>query len=100
MGVAWGGHDGREVWPGGWHLAHVARRQVVHYEGMRPGIVLENALGSHLFSGETGKGREWLKAHCTRDKCEWVGKFLSVDDEDDARDLVDAAVADGFDVME
>ena len=28
-------------------------------------------------------------------KCECLGKFVSVDDERDARDLVDAAVADG-----
>ena len=28
-------------------------------------------------------------------KCECLGKFVSVDGERDARDLVDAAVADG-----
>jgi hypothetical protein len=67
---------------------------------MRPDIVIESALGTHLFSGGTGKGREWLQAHFTKGKCEWVGRFLSVDDEDDARDLADAATADGLDVME
>ncbi len=67
---------------------------------MRPDIVVENALGSHLFSGETGKGREWLKAHFKEATGEWFGKFLSVDDERKARDLVDAALADGLDVME
>ena len=67
---------------------------------MRPDIVVENTLGSHLFSGETGKGREWLKAHFKEGQGEWLGKFLSVNDERKARDLVDAALADGLDVME
>ena len=82
---------------GGWRTV---RRLVVHYWNMRPDFILETVLGTHLFSAEMGKGREWLKNHFTEGKCEWVGKFLSVDDEGDTRDLVDAAVADGLDVME
>jgi len=37
---------------------------------MRPDIVIESALSTHLFSGGTGKGREWLNAHFTERKCE------------------------------
>lgn len=33
-------------------------------------------------------------------KCQCLGKFVSVNDEEAARDLVDAAVADGLDVAE
>jgi len=55
---------------------------------MRPDIFVERAGGLHLFSGETGRDRQRPE------------KSLGVYDDGDARDLVDAAVADELDVME
>jgi hypothetical protein len=67
---------------------------------VRPDIIVERVGGLHLFSGETGKGRQWLESRGATDKHQRLGKSLGVDDEGDARDLVDAAMADGLDVME
>ncbi len=67
---------------------------------MRPDIIVEGGGGLYLFSAETDKGREWLAARAVTTKCERLGKSLAVEDEDDARDLADAALADGLDVME
>jgi len=67
---------------------------------VRPDSIVERAGGLHLFSGETGQGRQWLAGRAATDKHQRLGKSLGVDDERDARDLVDAAVADGLDVME
>jgi hypothetical protein len=41
-----------------------------------------------------------LAARAVTAKCQRLGKSLAVDDKDDARDLADAALADGLDVME
>ena len=54
----------------------------------------------YLFSAETDKGREWLAARAVTAKCQRLGKSLAVEDEPEARDLADAALADGLDVME
>jgi hypothetical protein len=42
-----------------------------------------------------GLGAPVVGGGAVAEKCECLGKFVSVDDERDARDLVDAAVADG-----
>jgi hypothetical protein len=62
--------------------------------------MVERVGGLHLFSGETDKGRQWLESRAATDRYQQLGKSLGVDDERDARDLVDAAMADGLDVME
>jgi len=67
---------------------------------VRPDIIVERVGGLHLFSGETDRGRQWLESRAATDKHQRLGKSLGVDDEREARDLVDAAVADGLDVME
>ena len=67
---------------------------------VRPDIIVERVGGLHLFSGETDQGRQWLESRAATDKYQQLGKSLGVNDERDARDLVDAAVADGLDVME
>ena len=67
---------------------------------VRPDIIFERVCGLHLFSGETDRGRQWLESRAATDKHQRLGKSLGVEDERDARDLVDAAVADGLDVME
>ena len=67
---------------------------------LRPDIMVERVGGLHLFSGETDKGRQWLESRAATDKYQQLGKSLGVDDAGDARDLVDAAMADGLDVME
>jgi hypothetical protein len=67
---------------------------------VRPDIIVERVGGLHLFSGETDRGRQWLESRAATDKHQRLGKSLGVDDEGDARDLADAAVADGLDVME
>ena len=54
----------------------------------------------HVFIAGTDKGMEWLESRAATDKHQRLGKSLGVDDEQDARDLVDAAVADGLDVAE
>jgi hypothetical protein len=59
-----------------------------------------NAFGTHLFSAETDLGRRWLVKRAVAGKCEWLGKLVSVDNERDARDLVDAALANRLDVAE
>jgi hypothetical protein len=38
---------------------------------MRPGIVVENASGAHLFGGETGKGRGRLPRFAGRNRTGW-----------------------------
>jgi len=53
-----------------------------------------------VFIAGTDKGMEWLESRAATDKHQRLGKSLGVDDERDARDLVDAAMADGLDVME
>jgi len=67
---------------------------------VRADIIVERVGGLHLFSGETDKGRQWLESRAVTDKRQQLGKSLGVDDEGDARDLADAAVADGLDVAE
>jgi len=67
---------------------------------MRPDIIVEGGGGLYLFSAETDKGREWLAARAVTAKCQRLGKSLAVEDEPEARDLADAALADGLDVME
>ena len=67
---------------------------------VRPDIIVERVGGLHLFLGETDKGRQWLESRAATDKYQQLGKSLGVDDTEDARDLVDAAIADGLDVME
>ena len=67
---------------------------------MRPDIIVERVCGLHLFSGETDRGRQWLEGRGATDKHQRLGKSLGVEDERDARDLADAAMADGLDVME
>ena len=67
---------------------------------VRPDIIVERVGGLHLFSGETDMGRKWLESRAATDKYQQLGKSLGVDDAEDARDLVDAAMADGLDVME
>jgi hypothetical protein len=62
--------------------------------------MVERVGGLHLFSGETDKGRQWLESRAATDRYQHLGKSLGVDDAGDARDLVDAAIADGLDVME
>ena len=67
---------------------------------MRPDIIVERVGGLHLFSGETDRGRQWLESRAATDRHQRLGKSLGVDDEDDARDLADAAMANSLDVME
>jgi hypothetical protein len=67
---------------------------------VRPDIIVERVGGLRLFSGETDQGRRWLESRAATDKHPRLGKSLAVDNERDARDLADAAVADGLDVME
>lgn len=67
---------------------------------LRPDIMVERVGGLHLFSGETDQGRQWLEGRAATDKYQQLGKSVGVDDAGDARDLVDAAIADGLDVME
>ena len=81
--------------------AHIVRRLTgLHYVNMRPDIIVERVGGLHLFSGETDQGRQWLESRAATDRHQRLGKSLGVDNERDARDLVDAAVADGLDVAE
>ena len=67
---------------------------------VRPDIIVERVCGLHIFSSETDRGRQWLESRAVTAKHQRLGKSLGVDDEGDARDLVDAAAADGLDVME
>jgi pyrroloquinoline quinone (PQQ) biosynthesis protein C len=67
---------------------------------VRPDIIVERVSGLHLFSGETDRGRQWLESRAATDRHQRLGKSLGVDDEDDARDLADAAMANSLDVME
>ena len=67
---------------------------------VRPDIIVERVGGLRLFSGETDQGRQWLESRTAMYKYQQLGKSLGVDDAGDARDLVDAAMADGLDVME
>ncbi len=67
---------------------------------MRPDIIVERVVGLHVFTGETDRGREWLEARSATRKGQWLGKSLSVENEQDAEDLADAAIADGLDVQE
>ena len=67
---------------------------------VRPDIMVERVGGLHLFSGETYQCRQWLEGRAATDKYQQLGKSVGVDDAGDARDLVDAAIADGLDVME
>jgi hypothetical protein len=67
---------------------------------VRPDIIVEYVFGLHLFSSETGRGRQWLEGRGATDKHPWLGKSLGVENERDARDPIDAATADGMDVME
>jgi hypothetical protein len=53
-----------------------------------------------LTNAETGRAREWLVARAVTGGCQRLGKSVAVEDERGARDLADAAVADGLDVME
>ena len=66
---------------------------------MRPDIIIERVFGLHVFTGETDKGREWLEGRSATKKDQWLGKSLAVENEQDAQDLVDAAIADGLDVL-
>ncbi len=66
---------------------------------MRPDIIVERVGGLHLFPGETDKGRQWLESRAATDKHQRLGKSLGVNDEQDAREPIDAAVAGGLDVM-
>ena len=67
---------------------------------VRPDIIVERVGGLHLFSGETDRRRQWLESRAATDRHQRLGKSLGVDDEDDARDLADAAMANSLDVME
>jgi hypothetical protein len=67
---------------------------------VRSDIMVERSGGLHLFSGETGRGRQWLESRAATDKYQQPGKSRCMDDAGDARDLVDAAMADGLGVME
>jgi hypothetical protein len=67
---------------------------------MRPDLIVERVGGLHIFSGETERGTEWLAARAATAKHQRLGKSLAVEDEQEARDLADAALADGLDVME
>ena len=67
---------------------------------VRPDMMVERVGGLHLFSGETDQGRQWLESRAATDKHQRLGKSLGVDDGGDARNLADAAVADGLEVME
>ena len=67
---------------------------------MRRDLIVEHVGGLHIFTDETDKGREWLAGRAATDRHQRLGKSLGVEDEGEARDLVDAAVADGLDVAE
>ena len=67
---------------------------------VRPDIIVERVSGLHLFSGETDREQEWLERQSESGTYERVGKSLAVEIERVARDLADAAIADGLDVME
>jgi hypothetical protein len=68
--------------------------------GVRPDIIVERVSGLCLFSGETDRGREWLARQSESGRYERIGKSIAVEIERVARDLADAAIADGLDVME
>jgi len=81
--------------------AHGDRRLTgLHCGNMRPDIIVEGGAGLYLFSAETDKGRKWLAARAVTAKCQRLGKSLATEDEREARDLADVALADGLDVME
>ena len=63
---------------------------------VRPDIIVERVSGLHLFSGETDRGQEWLERQSESGTYERVGKSLAVEIERVARDLADAAIADGL----
>jgi hypothetical protein len=67
---------------------------------VRPDIIVERVSSLYLFSGETDRGQEWLERQSESGRYERVGKSLAVEIERVARDLADAAIADGLDVME
>lgn len=61
---------------------------------------MERVAGLYLFSGETPEGREWLQHRSISQPFKRLGKSISVNSERLARDLADAAMADGLDVLE
>lgn len=67
---------------------------------MRPDLIIEYVSGLHVFTGETDQGREWLEGRPATGKDQWLGKSLAVENESKRRDLVDAAIAAGLDIME
>ena len=66
---------------------------------MRPDIIIEHVSSLRIFSAETEQGREWLKKRGEILASKRIGLSVAVEDEKLARDLADAAVADGLDVM-
>ncbi len=67
---------------------------------MGPDLIVEHVGGLHLFSAASDRGREWLDTRSTTPGCQRLGSFLALEDERAARDLADAAVADGLEVAE
>jgi hypothetical protein len=71
--------------------------------GMRPDIIVEHVSGIFLFSGETERGKEWLANRRGTAPAmpvfERFARSVAVEDERLARDLADAAIADGLDVL-
>ena len=66
---------------------------------MRPDIIIEHVSSLRIFFAETEQGREWLKKRGEILASERIGLSVAVEDEKLARDLADAAAADGLDVM-
>ena len=67
---------------------------------MRPDIIIEHVSSLYLFSGETDQGREWLEHRSEPPGYQRIGRSVAVEDENLARDLADAAIADGLDILE
>lgn len=66
---------------------------------MRSDIVVEHVSGTFLFSGETDRGREWLESRRLSPPLTRIGRSVEAPDARPAKDLADAAIADGLDVQ-
>ena len=67
---------------------------------MRPDIIVEHVSDLYLFSGETERGREWLESRRRMPVFERIGRSIAIEDKRLARNLADAAIANGLDMME
>jgi len=66
---------------------------------MRFDIVVEHVAGTFLFSAETDRGRDWLKSRRFAPPFTRIGQAVEAPEARPAKDLADAAIADGLDVQ-